>query len=130
MELEKEKLESAIEQTQRDLSRKLNAIEEEARAKLEQLTLHHQMKKRPGVLLAASVGAGLLVGRSLVRPRTRVVSAPRQAPPQSLLRRASSAVTPLVLGVGVNALATLARRRYPKSADAINMIEAALITRL
>ncbi|MBY0370063.1 hypothetical protein K2X33_05215 [bacterium] len=144
---QREFLEKEIEQTTRELKYKLGELEQQTRHKVDEITegvtktvqgisegveklsLKHQIETRPATVIAASVGAGVLVGRRMGRRPARTVgAAPVRSP--GVFARMGGAVMPLVWGVGVNAVATWARRKYPKSADAINLIETAVITRL
>jgi len=152
MQNEREELEREIHKTTQELKAKLEALETQARERVQEisqgvndtvqgisdgmskLTLRHQVETRPGVVLAASVGAGYLVGKKMTRRRARYATplentVQRPTSP-GLVSRAAHAAAPMLLAVGVNALATWARRKYPKSADAISFMETTFSARL
>ncbi len=93
MEQDRETLEREIEDTTRSLKRKIELLEETTLKKVEDvsngvkqtaetiqkgvenLSLKRQMEKRPGTLIAASIGVGILTGLRAINRRKKVIAA-------------------------------------------------------
>ncbi len=126
MEQDRETLEREIETTTRDLKRKIELLEETTLEKVEavsngvkqtaetiqrgveNLSLKRQMERRPGVLIAASIGAGLLTGLRYVNRRKRVLAAVAAGPSLgktlvvAALSQAAQSMLPMAMGMATD----------------------------
>lgn len=147
----RELLKQEIATTSQSLQNKVDKLEEVALEKVENvaegvrktaetiqegvqsLSLQHQMEVRPGAVIAASVGAGALLGLRLTRKHTvrgMAMGAARTSIGRMILggvlSQAASMLVPVVLGVGAGIVGDWAKRKYPNATDTIDKLQNAL----
>lgn len=150
MEPNKEQLEQEIAATTQSLLHKMEQLEESTlqtvqsvtdgvkqtaetiQESLESLSLSYQMNKRPGVVIAASVGLGALIAMRSRSRNASVVRRPSMARSLAsiLFVEASRVAAPALLGVGVGIMAEMAKKKYPKAKEAISVVEGLVASRL
>lgn len=121
MEQDRETLEREIADTTQALKRKIEMLEETTLRKVEDvsngvkqtaetiqrgvenLSLKRQMEKRPGTLIAASIGAGILTGLRAVNRRKKTIAAVAAGPTLgktlviAAVSQAAQSILPLIM---------------------------------
>lgn len=132
-----ERLEGVALQTVEEISEDVKQTADTIRERVQNMSVAKQMEKRPGTVLAASVGAGVMLGlrSGMKRQAMRTVGAAAKPAlgrviASSMLARAASSLTPLALGVGLSLVGTWAKKRYPNSEPYFDKIESLLLPRI
>jgi ElaB/YqjD/DUF883 family membrane-anchored ribosome-binding protein len=148
MDQERRSIEREIQQTTQSLRDKIEKLEDHARQVVgtvtdgvkqtaetisktaDALSLNTQMQKRPGTVVAAAVGAGLLAGLRFARRQGAVAAVARptigRAVAAGVLSQAAGILLPVAAGVAATVVGEWAKKKYPGSSPYVNAVQTAL----